>query len=86
MFSLGVYSIANASTVFIEKNDTISEKYLTNITWGPDERNIYIQVLNRQQNHMKFNNYNASNGTLVKTLFEEKHDKYVEPLNPVPFP
>lgn len=83
--SLGVYSIANASTVFIEKNDTISEKYLTNITWGPDERNIYIQVLNRQQNHMKFNSYNASNGTLVKTLFEEKHNKYVEPLNPVLF-
>lgn len=83
--SLGVYNIANRSTVFIEKNDTISEKYLTNITWGPDERNIYIQVLNRQQNLMKFNNYSVSSGALVKTLFEEKHDKYVEPLNPVLF-
>lgn len=83
--SLGVYNMANASTVFIEKNDTISEKYLTNITWAPDERNIYIQVLNRQQNLMKFNNYSVSNGVLVKTLFEEKHDKYVEPLNPVLF-
>jgi dipeptidyl-peptidase-4 len=83
--SLGVYNIAGGSKVFIEKNDTISEKYLTNITWGPDERNIYIQLLNRQQNHMKFNQYNVSNGALVKTLFEEKHDKYVEPLNPVLF-
>ncbi|HEX2934176.1 MAG TPA: DPP IV N-terminal domain-containing protein [Bacteroidales bacterium] len=83
--SLGVYKIANRSVVFIEKNDTVSEKYLTNITWGPDERNIYIQVLNRQQNHMQFNKYNVSNGALVKTLFEEKHGKYVEPLNSVIF-
>jgi dipeptidyl-peptidase-4 len=34
---------------------------------------------------MKLNRYNASTGELDKTLFEEKHPKYVEPQTPVRF-
>jgi dipeptidyl-peptidase-4 len=82
--SLGVYNINTKKTLFIE-NEPESEKYLTNITWSPDETNIYIQVLNREQNHMKLNKYNVSDGSLVKTLFEEKNEKYVEPLFPLTF-
>lgn len=44
-----------------------------------------MAVLNRDQNHMKLNRYFVSTGELDKTLFEEKDDKYVEPLNPVLF-
>ncbi|NJK95203.1 MAG: S9 family peptidase [Bacteroidales bacterium] len=83
--SLGVYNLASQNTVFIEKQDTVSEKYLTNITWSPDEKHIYIQVLNRQQNHMLLNQYLTANGSLVKTLFEEHNDKYLEPLNSLVF-
>jgi dipeptidyl-peptidase-4 len=83
--SLGIYRITDGLKVFVEKDDTLSEKYLTNISWAPDEKNIYIQVLNRQQNHLKLNKYKISDGSLVQTLFEEKNDKYVEPQNPLLF-
>jgi dipeptidyl-peptidase 4 len=83
--SLGVYNITNSKTLFIERQDTVSEKYLTNITWSPDEQDIYIQVLNRKQDHMLLNKYRASDGSLVKTLFEEHNSKYVEPLHTLRF-
>ncbi|PLX21449.1 MAG: S9 family peptidase [Salinivirgaceae bacterium] len=83
--SLGVYNVATQKTIYIEDKDKDSEKYLTNIAWGPESKYIYIQVLNRGQNHMKLNQYDATTGKLVKTLFEEKHDKYVEPSNPIVF-
>jgi dipeptidyl-peptidase 4 len=34
---------------------------------------------------MWLNEYDASTGNLIRTLFEEKHEKYVEPLNPLFF-
>jgi dipeptidyl-peptidase-4 len=83
--SVGVFDIASQKTVFIERQDTVSEKYLTNVSWSPDEKNIYIQVLNRAQNHMMLTKYLAGNGSLVKTLFEERHNKYVEPLHKLVF-
>lgn len=61
------------------------EQYLTNITWSPDEQYIYIAVLNREQDHMWLNKYNAQTGAFVQTLFEETSDKYVEPLHPLTF-
>jgi len=51
--SIGIFNTKTKNTVFIEANDTLSEKYLTNITWDPKENFIYVQVLNRAQNHMK---------------------------------
>ncbi|MBE9468652.1 MAG: S9 family peptidase [Bacteroidetes bacterium] len=83
--SLGVYNITTGKTIFIEGEDKTSEKYLTNISWEPNEKNIYIAVLNRKQNHMKLNKYDVVTGKLVKTLFEEKSDKYVEPEHTLSF-
>ncbi|PKP12019.1 MAG: S9 family peptidase [Bacteroidetes bacterium HGW-Bacteroidetes-4] len=83
--SVGVYDFTTKQTQFIENLDTVSEKYLTNLTWTPDEQYIYLQVLNRGQNHMKLNRYAVADGSLDKTLFEEKHEKYVEPYHPLLF-
>lgn len=83
--SVGVYDFSSRQTQFIESQDTISEKYLTNLSWSPDEQYIYLQVLNRGQNHMKLNRYAVVNGSLDLTLFEEKHEKYVEPYYPLLF-
>lgn len=82
--TLGIYDIANNKTTFVKTGEP-AEQYLTNIAWSPDEKSIYIAVLNREQNHMLLNQYNALTGDFVKTLFEEKHEKYVEPLHPVLF-
>jgi len=59
--------------------------YLTNLAWSPDEKNIYLAELNRGQNHMQLNQYDATTGAFIKTLFEEKDDKYVEPQHPAQF-
>ncbi len=83
--SFGIYDLNSKKTHFIEDKDTVSEKYLTNISWDPQEQYIYIQVLNRAQNQMKLNKYKVSNGEFEKTLFEEKHPKYVEPQYPITF-
>ncbi|WP_419868817.1 S9 family peptidase [Chryseobacterium sp. CT-SW4] len=82
--SLGVYNIKNKSTVFL-KVDGEKDQYLTAVTWSPDSKYIFVAVLNRAQNHMKMNQYNAVTGELVKTLFEESNDKYVEPQHPLVF-
>jgi dipeptidyl-peptidase-4 len=81
---VGVYDLKNQRTIYLDTGNP-PDKYLTNIQWGPKGKYIYIAVLNRDQNHMKLNQYNAKNGALIKTLFEEKHEKYVEPLHPVKF-
>ncbi|MDA3904661.1 MAG: DPP IV N-terminal domain-containing protein [Bacteroidales bacterium] len=75
-------SIQNSDSLQIEKN---IDRYLTNITWSPDEKQIYISVLNRDQNHLKLNKYDALSGEFLLTLFEEKADTWVEPEHPLTF-
>jgi len=76
--TVGIFNPESGKTVFLKTGEP-AEQYLTNISWGPDEKTIYVAVLNRDQNHMKLNAYDAITGEYMKTLFEEKDDKYVEP-------
>ena len=82
--TLGVYDINKKISIYMKTGEP-KDQYLTTITWAPDAQNIFIGVLNRDQNHLKLNQYNASTGDYVKTLFEEQHPKYVEPENPLYF-
>jgi len=82
--TLGIYDIGSGKTRFIKTGEP-AEQYLTCVSWGPDERYVYIAVLNRDQDHMKMNKYDIRTGNLVKTLFEEKSEKYVEPEDDLAF-
>lgn len=82
--TVGVYNVSTGKTVFLKTGEP-KEQYLTNIAWSPDEQHIYIAILNREQNHLKLNSYNVASGLLEKTLFEEKDEKYVQPMNPLVF-
>jgi len=82
--TLGVYNAETKAVVYLKTGEPV-EQYLTNIAWSPDDKYVYIAVLNRGQNHMKLNQYDAVTGNLVKTLFEETDAKYVEPLVPMLF-
>lgn len=82
--NLCVYNLSSGKTITL-KTDDGTDHFLTNISWTPDEKYILIAVLNRQQNHMWLNKYDASTGDFVKTLFEETHPRYVEPLDPAFF-
>lgn len=82
--TVGVFDVESQKTVYLKTGEP-EEQYLTNIAWSPNRQYIYIAVLNRDQNHLKFNQYEVSTGNFIKTLFEEKNPRYVEPLNPILF-
>lgn len=82
--TLGVYNLQTKQTVFLNTGEP-RDHYLTCVTWDPSEKYIYTAILNRDQNHLMLNKYDVSTGDPVKTLFEEKDDKYVEPEHPLYF-
>ena len=79
-----VYNIAMQKTIGL-KTGAPKDQYLTCVTWSTDEQYIYIAILNRAQNHLWLNQYSATTGEKLKTLFEETDDKYVEPQHPLSF-
>jgi dipeptidyl-peptidase 4 len=81
---VGVYNVNLKTTVYLETGTPL-DHYLTNVAWSPDEKYIFIALLNREQNHMWLNQYDVVNGKLIRTLFEETNPKYVEPLHPMYF-
>lgn len=82
---IGVYDSATGRTAVLEVTDFSEERYLTNPTWSPDGRTLYIQILDRAQKHMHLNAYDASTGKCLGTLFEESDPRYVEPYAPLRF-
>lgn len=77
--TIGVYNTFTEELIYLQTAGPY-DQYLTNITWGSDGL-IYVAWVNREQNRMELRRYNPSNGQLDKVLFEEKHEKYVEPEN-----
>ena len=82
--TVGIYDLKNNKTVWLKTGEP-QEQYLTNISWSPDEKNIFIAHLNRDQNHMELKKYDVISGNYLSTLFEEKNEKYVEPEDPMIF-
>ena len=80
MAKVGVYNVKSDKTYYLDITGD-KEQYLTNLCWSPDEKYVLIAIVNREQNHMKLNKYDAVTGKFVNTLFEEKNDKWVEPEN-----
>ena len=75
---VGVFSVQKKSVIYLDI-DTSDEHYLTNLSWSPDGKYIFLAEINRDQDHMWYTMYNAESGKKEKTLFEEKNDKWVEP-------
>lgn len=82
--TIGVFDTTTKETIWLKTGEP-DDHYLTNIAWSPDGKSVYVAELNREQNRMQLNRYDASSGHFDKTLFEERHPKYVEPENPVLF-
>ena len=82
---LGIYDIATGRTVYLTVTDFDEERYLTNITWSPDAKHIFVQVLDRRQKNMHLNMYDVETGRLVKQLLTEHNDRFVEPQYPLVF-
>jgi dipeptidyl-peptidase-4 len=78
--SLGIFNPDLNEIVYLQTPGP-ENQYITSITWDPSGRFIYAAILNRDQNYLRMNKYETNTGKLIKTLFEEKNDRYVEPLN-----
>ena len=82
---VGIYNLATKQTVFITPKGA-ADAYLTNLSWTPDEKYVLIAEVNREQNDMSLHLYDAKNGAFVRTLLNEKNEKWVEPEHPAFFP
>lgn len=77
---LYVYDFATSSTTVLDvEGEYGSDQYLTNISWNPCSDVIYIQLLDRAQQNMKLNSYDAASGRKIATLLTEHSDTWVEP-------
>ncbi|MCQ2165478.1 MAG: DPP IV N-terminal domain-containing protein [Bacteroidales bacterium] len=83
--TLGVYRLSDASVRYVKVDDFDSDRYLTNITWSPDDRYIFIQVLDRAQHNMRLNMYSSEDGSYIRTILSETSDTWVEPQTPLEF-
>lgn len=82
--TLVIYDVASGKKVTIQTGEP-KDQYLTMVTWEPTGKHIFIGILNREQNFLKFNKYDAATGTFVKTLFMEKAATWVEPQHALTF-
>jgi len=81
---VGIYNLQTGQTIFL-KTGAPADHYLTNPAWSPDEKQLFLIELNRGQNHAKLNVYDVATGEKTATLWEEKNEKYVEPMYPIRF-
>ena len=82
---VGIYNLATQKTVFITPQGA-ADAYLTNLAWTPDEKHILIAEVNREQNNMSLNLYDAATGNFLQTVINEKNESWVEPEHPAFFP
>jgi len=81
---LHVYDLETDRDIVMQTGEP-EEHYLTAITWNNDNEHIYIGILNRGQDTLNFNEYNALNGEFSKTIFHDEDAQYVEPQGPAYF-
>ena len=85
--TVGLYDInagADAKPIYLKVGDP-TDRYFTNIEWAPDGKSIYLFEVNRDQNHATLDQYSATTGEKMRTLYEESDKKYVEPQHPISF-
>ena len=75
---------ATRNSLYLNVGDP-TDRYFTNIQWAPDGKYIYLFEVNRDQNRTTLDQYSAETGEKIRTLYEEKDEKYVEPLHPISF-
>ncbi len=82
---VGIYNLSSKKLVYFKTRNG-SENYLTNVSWTPDSKFVLVAEVNRNQDQLWLNVYDAASGKYVKTLLEEKSETWVEPEHPAFFP
>lgn len=82
--SLWVYNPESKKSIKIQTGLPL-DQYLTCVTWSPDEKAIYIALLNRAQNKLQLCQFDIATGKKINTLFDEYDSKYVQPQHAMSF-
>ena len=82
--TVGVYNVKTGKTVWLKAGDP-TNRYFTNVAWGPDDKTIYMFELNRDQNDCQLVAYDAETGNKKGSIYHETDEKYVEPQHPIVF-
>ncbi len=87
--TVGIYNTTTEKVTYLRTRNNASveerENYLTNLSWSPDEKYLYIAKINRGQNHLWMERYNVETGDLDKVLFEETNPCYIDPQEGIYF-
>lgn len=81
---VGIYNTRTKQNVWLELEGA-ADDYHTNLSWSPDSKILYIFEVNRDQNDMRLVAYDVESGKAIRTILQERNDKYVEPMNPLTF-
>ncbi|MCQ2202288.1 MAG: S9 family peptidase [Bacteroidales bacterium] len=82
---IGIFDTNTQKIIYLDTEGYDENRYLTNISWSTDNKSICVAEINREQNHMWFNIYDATTGKKIKTLFEEESNSWVEPCTAAKF-
>ncbi len=75
---VGIYDVVAQSTIWLDLGEK-KDHYFTGVAWAPDNKTIYVTVLNRRQNHDEMWSFSALTGQRLNKVYEEDNDKYVHP-------
>lgn len=76
--SIGIYNVKTQQNIWLDLGDKKGH-YFTGISWAPDNKTIYVTILNRDQNHDEMWAFSATDGKKLRKIYQESSDKYVEP-------
>lgn len=78
---VGVYDLEKERLIYLDVEDGKLDDsfYITNLTWNPDGKTIYLAIVNRDQNQMYLGAWNAGTGDFLGKVVEENDEEYVEP-------
>lgn len=81
---VGIYSIKGKQVTYLNSNNA-KESYLTSLSWDPSEKYVYAASLNRGQDSLVLNQYDAKTGDLTKEILKETDKEYVHPTHGLHF-
>ena len=80
-----VYHLDSKKTTVLDVQGYTPERYITSVSWSPDDKDIYAVIIDRSQHHARLDRYDAVTGSFKRTLLTEDNDAWVEPLDPLYF-
>lgn len=86
--AVGVHHLHSGKTIYLDlfgdqkKSDMF---YVTNLTWSPDEKSVYLVWLNRSTTKLWLRQFDALTGKEIRTVFTEEDQVWLEPEDPIFF-